>query len=1311
MKKIIFFLFVFIASISFSYIFIYSQDVLIYPNRTINFYTDERFYVQVYRFDVTRYTLKGIISGSIYTPDFELKKEDNNYYSIKLPDISGVYFIIIKGEETQRSEFFYVTDFKAFVASTDSQYYFSVYDLRNQKFVDKLYYYKDNKKEVLHGPVFSFDIDYYKQKAFFNDNNVVILQNSGGRSYYYPEKKAIVFTDKPIYKPGDTIHVRVNAFKRDVNKYVPYKTTLNVALKDPFNNIIFREEFKTDEFGGAIFDYKTTEEIITGNYTLIISQNDKVISWYYILVSDYIKPTYTISLTSDASQLVAGSTSKVKLEAKYLNGDPVKNAEVLFYAFYGADLINKYNTKTNENGEASYEILVKEPGYYRVQALIVDDSGIQNEQNIYLTAKADNVDIKSDLENEILRLYITDLSGNPLSGGGIVEINDEENYFEVKNGYAEMVLPKYVWRVVVKFGKEVKVIYRSWTISDSGILAVNKSIVKPNEKLKITVDPKDDVGILVAGAEKISYFIIITCETEMEIEIPKDVVSTSFFVQYRGLKYRDLIKIKVDNGRVKTLKINLDKPQYKPGEVAKIKLEDAKSDSVKIVSVVDEGIYLLSNAKSVINQLYPEVNYPLFKTYTSREYVYFDILSQFEKSKESHMFASSKESEERRIREYFPETAYWNPSLMENEISLKTPDSITKWRVIAYEITKDYIAEGNESFVVTKPFEVKIFLPQFLIEGDEVKGEIYLKNYTGKTGKVEVKLSVNNGVVDFNSGIFEVEKDLVIPFTLKEVKEGNLEITAEASMLNEYDGLKLTIPVEPIYIPVYKSNIIKIDGEMIFDSDAKIRIIKDLRDILEPSIKALIHYPYGCVEQTMSSFYPALVAKSFIEYPNLDDIILKGLQRLLKFQHSDGGWRWLTNDDSDLFMTSYVLEGLYYTRHFGFYVPNNVISDGLTYLKKQELNGYAAFVLNLYGIKDFDFEPKDVIDYVFVDPDKIKDLAIEGSDVAYIEGTSTYSFYTTTHLTSVAIRTLTRHNKYLDLRDKMVNYLLKTKNGPFWYSTKDTAFAVLAILESQNFNDYRSNLTLEEKDGKVLVSGNGFVEVERLEKVYTENKFNGITINSKLFKRFDLLYDEEYLDVFLPIDTKFIPINMSKTSTPNISSEIPEEILKITTDGTPIAFYNNKLLIEGPFKFVGNDYYFEDGYYEINFVENNDFELHEGDILKTSIFIDGKGEYLVVEEYLPACAQVLKNYSERRPDYEGKFSYRWYSDYSDLWYSYRDVKKDKVAFFIRYLRPGELEYYWRVTNEGSFYKKPTHVYNMYYEDTYAFGSGCTFNIK
>jgi hypothetical protein len=63
----------------------------------------------------------------------------------------------------------------------------------------------------------------------------------------------------------------------------------------------------------------------------------------------------------------------------------------------------------------------------------------------------------------------------------------------------------------------------------------------------------------------------------------------------------------------------------------------------------------------------------------------------------------------------------------------------------------------------------------------------------------------------------------------------------------------------------------------------------------------LTSYPWGCTEQTMSSFLPDLIVaqaidrlhiKSPIDRKTLNDEVSAGLERLSSYQHDDGGWGW-----------------------------------------------------------------------------------------------------------------------------------------------------------------------------------------------------------------------------------------------------------------------------------------------------------------------------------------------------------------------------------------------------------------------------------
>ena len=111
----------------------------------------------------------------------------------------------------------------------------------------------------------------------------------------------------------------------------------------------------------------------------------------------------------------------------------------------------------------------------------------------------------------------------------------------------------------------------------------------------------------------------------------------------------------------------------------------------------------------------------------------------------------------------------------------------------------------------------------------------------------------------------------------------------------------------------------------------------------------LIDYPYGCTEQTMSRFLPAVITAKTLRdlglkpetamhkifggieassaaatHPNgrrdlqeLERITKQGLERLYDFQHGDGGWGWWKEGESDHFMTAYVIWGMTLARQAG----------------------------------------------------------------------------------------------------------------------------------------------------------------------------------------------------------------------------------------------------------------------------------------------------------------------------------------------------------------------------------------------------------
>ena len=109
---------------------------------------------------------------------------------------------------------------------------------------------------------------------------------------------------------------------------------------------------------------------------------------------------------------------------------------------------------------------------------------------------------------------------------------------------------------------------------------------------------------------------------------------------------------------------------------------------------------------------------------------------------------------------------------------------------------------------------------------------------------------------------------------------------------------------------------------------------------LADTLPFLVEYPYGCVEQTMSRFLPAIrVAQILRQYglsthkdleAKLPKVVEQGQKRLIELQQPDGGWAWQGNGQTHEMMTPYALFGLIAAEEAGYPCPNpRTIGRGL----------------------------------------------------------------------------------------------------------------------------------------------------------------------------------------------------------------------------------------------------------------------------------------------------------------------------------------------------------------------------------------------
>ncbi|HIP92625.1 MAG TPA: hypothetical protein EYH25_04160, partial [Thermotoga sp.] len=627
--------------------------------------------------------------------------------------------------------------------------------------------------------------------------------------------------------------------------------------------------------------------------------------------------------------------------------------------------------------------------------------------------------------------------------------------------------------------------------------------------------------------------------------------------------------------------------------------------------------------------------------------------------------------------------------------------------------------------LVTKDFYVRPILPTFFREGDKIKIGATVNNTTDQATKAKIWIELSDNLNLLSERSTEVtippHSFVNIDWWVKVLgfdEPSTVTIYAVASFK---DAVSLEIPIEAFAFKreFYKLLILNGNDVLRLPQGKKrkgyVRSLESLKPIIQDSIKKLIKYPYGCTEQTMSCFFPAVVAKiSGVIAENLNDIVNKGLARLYYYQHYDGGWGWWKTDESDNFMSAYVMEGLFYAKKAGYMVSETVIRRGIDYLKKYP-SAYGEYVLGLYN-ETSNYEPVDPLDYIFL---SLKSMNYVKKALKYVEDKGNIAFVnldtdffsTRVQMTAILLRALNKWGIEKELQKKLVNYLLLKKDGTLWYSTKDTSYAILSLLEISK--DLRkSNIKLL-KDGKftflkpgkmvpindeevIVLEGSGIVEVKMFYlEVPKEKVVETFDIERSFYKRYEVMTkignEISIVDAFLPVDADYVPLEIRAVNgvsfvksemnvtdkTLNIDGKkisLPKDARKvyILEDNTCFvetknAYYmlsnniwkkipvipkgkflgwkNGKLFIQGKLAFSGNTQdILSKGSYEILFREEK-ISPSVGDIMKTVIHLqNGVGNFLILEDFFPSCAQVLDKYKEkvmyREKSY--KFSYYWY---------------------------------------------------------------------
>ncbi|XP_059970400.1 CD109 antigen [Mesoplodon densirostris] len=191
----------------------------------------------------------------------------------------------------------------------------------------------------------------YELRVTGRAQDEILFSNSTRLSFETKRMTVFIQTDKPLYKPKQEVKFRVVTLFSD---FKPYKTSLNILIKDPKSNLIQQWLSEQSDLGVVSKTFQLSSHPILGDWSIQVQVNDQT---YYqsFQVSEYVLPKFEVTLQTPLYCSLNSVSLNGTVTAKYTYGKPVKGDLTLTFlplSFWG---VKKNITKIFKiNGSANF---------------------------------------------------------------------------------------------------------------------------------------------------------------------------------------------------------------------------------------------------------------------------------------------------------------------------------------------------------------------------------------------------------------------------------------------------------------------------------------------------------------------------------------------------------------------------------------------------------------------------------------------------------------------------------------------------------------------------------------------------------------------------------------------------------------------------------------------------------------------------------------------------------------------------------------------------------------------------------------------
>jgi predicted transcriptional regulator len=467
----------------------------------------------------------------------------------------------------------------------------------------------------------------------------------------------LLVTDKPLYQPGQLIHLRALVLRRP-DRAAAAGLPLTLEIEDPRGNKVFKVTQTTSKFGIASADFQLADEINMGPYHVRALIGDDV-SEKTVTVERYVLPKFEVEVTTDRTYYLPGQKLQGDIQVDYFFGKPVSGGRVevgLAKFDIGFDEFARITGTTDDEGHFRFDTVL--PDYFvgqpleegkaliKLEVRITDQANHEESKTITRTVAAHPIsvviipesgDLVPGVEN-IVYVLTAYPDGTPAEARVTLRIEGTGAEFSAAAddlGIATFTAPlrpsggaagsvdnvKLVATATDRSGNTGQVTLESEfdEAPDHVLVRADQSLYRVGDPIEVTLLTTTGSGrayldLVKEGQTVLTRSLAISGgRGRVSLDLDETMSGTlwlhAYIISRTGHMVRDTRVVYVNPANDLSIAITPDRDTYRPGEDAQILFQVTDGNGQPVlsalgISIVDESVFALQELQPGLEKVY-----------------------------------------------------------------------------------------------------------------------------------------------------------------------------------------------------------------------------------------------------------------------------------------------------------------------------------------------------------------------------------------------------------------------------------------------------------------------------------------------------------------------------------------------------------------------------------------------------------------------------------------------------------------------------------------------------------------------------------